>query len=88
MGDTPAPRRRGLMTAKHFRAIAATVRQQRDPWVVQLTEPEPDARDDARFALNVIDDLAVALAGTLAGFNPEFDRPRFLHDAGANPGDT
>lgn len=76
------------MTAKHFQGIATTLRIERQPWAVQLRDRDAGRRDDARFALLVIDDVTVALAGTLAGFNPEFDRVRFLLAAGMPRGEA
>ncbi|MCH7502577.1 MAG: hypothetical protein IIA10_04405 [Proteobacteria bacterium] len=52
------------MTRKHFNAIAETIRY-------QASVSDADER-------RVIANLAAELAGTLAQFNPHFDRGRFI----------
>lgn len=62
------------MTRKHFNEIAATIKRVRDSYDEELEGAY----------IFVVDDIARALAGTLAQFNTGFDRRRFLTACGVS----
>lgn len=64
------------MTRKHFVAIAASIRAEREAAAANL---EGETRT---VALGVIDRVARSLVADLAATNPRFDRGRFLDACG------
>lgn len=60
------------MTKKHFIAIAADIRHRMD-------------RAESTADECLIDSLAYDLAATFEGFNPNFDRTKFLAACGVDP---
>lgn len=58
------------MTKRHFIAIAADIRAELNAYAASPT------------ACEVIEETAKRLASTFAGFNPAFDRGRFLAACG------
>lgn len=74
------------MSKKHFIAIAADFKEQldfyrtqRDRYTSNGNHAEASHADDA---IEATSDLAWKLARTFAGFNPNFDRLRFLAACG------
>jgi len=67
------------MTKKHFIEIAATLKSERDSWIVDHQQTDDPA---AYTGPTPLDGTVLRLASTFKSINPNFDRARFLAACG------